>query len=149
MKQRSLKNTFVQPRFQLKLCLFYVVTGVLVLGLVSLLILGKLQEVQGLINNNPRIDFLTQSQINNLMMSCVQYALFGFMFYIVIAFTFALIMGHRIAGPLLAINAYITALKEGDYDYDRQLRPNDELKDTMSELKALKAALIARDATKV
>lgn len=141
-KKRSLKNIFVRPKFQLKLCLFYVVSGVATLGTVTLLTLNQLSQVQSLMNQNPRIDMLVQNEINDLMLSCVQYSLFGFMFYIVIAFTFALVMGHRIAGPQVAIMVYITALKEGNYDYDRNLRPNDELGDILETLKELKVTLI-------
>jgi H+/Cl- antiporter ClcA len=144
-KQRSLKNIFVRPKFQLRLCLFYVVTGVGILGVVTLLILNQLDQVQSLMNQNPRIDMFIQNQINDLMLSCVQYSLCGFMSYIVVAFTYALIMGHRIAGPQVAINDYITALIEGNYDYDRNLRPKDELEEILQTLKELKTMLITKE----
>ncbi|MFT4730703.1 MAG: signal transduction histidine kinase [Granulosicoccus sp.] len=141
-KQRSLKNIFVRPKFQLKLCLFYAVTGVTTLGAVTLFILNQMRQVQSLMNQNARIDMFIQNQINDLMLSCIQYSLFGFMFYVVIAFTFALVMGHRIAGPQVAIKDYINSLQERDYDNDRNLRTNDELADILQALKELKTTLI-------
>ena len=141
---RSLRNMLVLPRFQLKLCMFYAITGIIMLGGVSLLIYFRLSEVQMLLSESPRVDYLVEQQINEIVMSCIAYSLVAFMLYIVIAFVYALIMGHRIAGPQVAINAYIDQLGAGNFDYDRGLRPRDELKDVMTHLQRLKIALIAR-----
>jgi hypothetical protein len=55
----------------------------------------------------------------------------------------------RIDGPQIAIQAYIAALKEGNYDYQRNLRPHDELNDIMDALKDLRPTLMERDKTLV
>ena len=96
-------------------------------------------------NNNPVIDFRVQGQINDLMLQCVQVSLVGFGVFILFSFVFALVVSHRAAGPQVAIGAYIEALKQGHYDYQRNLRPNDGLNDIMDALKALALILKARD----
>ncbi len=96
-------------------------------------------------NDNPRLDLQVQLQMNDLMEQCFQVALLGFFIFIVLAFVFALVMGHRIAGPQVAIQAYIAALKEGNYDYQRSLRPRDELTEIMAALKDLNPVLKERD----
>lgn len=98
-----------------------------------------------MMNDSPVMDFQDQLQMNDMMVQCFQVALLGFAVFIIFSFVFALIMGHRIAGPQVAIKAYIAALKEGDYDYERSLRPRDELTEIMAALKDLKPALKARD----
>ncbi len=69
----------------------------------------------------------------------------GFLVFVLFSFFFALMMSHRIAGPQVAIKAYLVALKEGDYDYERYLRPNDELTEIMDAVIDLKLVLKERD----
>jgi len=143
--QRSLKNMFVQPKFQLRLSMYYLIVGTLIIAAVSLFISQRNAEVLVMMNDSPVMDFQDQLQMNDMMVQCFQVALLGFAVFIIFSFVFALIMGHRIAGPQVAIKAYIAALKEGDYDYERSLRPRDELTEIMAALKDLKPALKARD----
>ncbi len=138
---------FVQPKFQLKLSLCFLGIGGLILSIVGLLVTNKLGEAQELINDTPLMDFQTQSQVNDIMFVCVQYSLFGFLTFVLFSFFFALLVSHRIAGPQVAIQAYIAALKEGNYDYQRNLRPHDELNDIMDALKDLRPTLMERDKT--
>ncbi|MDG1204156.1 MAG: hypothetical protein P8N51_02165 [Pseudomonadales bacterium] len=143
--QRKLSNMFVQPKFQLKLSLIYMFVGGLILCAVGLVVLQITSGVEDLMNNNPIVDFRVQGQINDLMLQCVQTSLLGFGIFILFSFVFALVVSHRIAGPQVAISAYIEALKQGDYDYHRNLRPRDELNDIMDGLKALAPILKERD----
>jgi signal transduction histidine kinase len=136
---------FVRPKFQLKLSLYFLVVGTSIITPVSLFILHMNKTVVDLMNNNTRIDFHTQIQMNELMAQCFQVALLGFLVFIILSFVFALVMSHRIAGPQVAIQAYIAALKAGDYDYQRSLRPRDELTEIMAALKDLNPVLKARD----
>lgn len=144
-QQRKISNMLVQPKFQLKLSFVYMFVGGLILSVVGLVVLQITSSVEALMNNNPVIDFRVQGQINDLMLQCVQASLVGFCVFVLFSFVFALVVSHRVAGPQVAIGAYIEALKQGDYDYQRNLRPNDELNDIMDALKALAPILKARD----
>ncbi len=134
---RSIRHVFVRPRFQLRLMFIPAGIGISILATVTGLILSRLQEIQHLMNNNPRVDFLIQGQINDLMMSCLQYALFGFMLNIIVVFIYTLVLGHRVAGPQVAISRVIEALKQGNYQVPRTLRPKDELQEVMTGLDEL------------
>jgi len=136
---------FVQPKFQLKLSLYFLLVGTSIITPVALFIIHTNEKVVALMNDNPRLDLQVQLQMNDLMEQCFQVALLGFFIFIVLAFVFALVMGHRIAGPQVAIQAYIAALKEGNYDYQRSLRPRDELTEIMAALKDLNPVLKERD----
>lgn len=136
-KQRKLKNLLVTPRFQLKMSLYYVVTGLLFLGAFMAVAWHKLERVRDLMNDNPVMNFHVQTQVNDLMFQIIQFTLAGFVAYVIASTLFALIMSHRIAGPVVAIKAYIDQLKQGNYDYQRNLRPNDELNEIMDALKEL------------
>lgn len=143
-KQRSLKNMFVQPQFQLKLSLFYVVVGGVILAGVGFVVMTQMDEVNRLMNSGA-LTFQTQSRVNELMVGSLQYAFLGFAVFIVFSFGFALITSHRIAGPQVAIKAVINDIKQGVYDSKRELRPNDELQEVMQAVKELATVLKERE----
>jgi len=143
--KRSIRNLFVLPRFQLKLSLFYIVVGGLLISGTGVAILYKLSVVQELMNNSPMHNLEVQGQLNELMLQCIQISLLGFGVFIILSFLFALVSSHRIAGPQIAIKAYIDALKEGNYDYQRNLRATDELTEVMDALKELAPVLRERE----
>ena len=143
--QRSLKNIFTQPRFKLSLSMYFVIIGGAFLNVIALFTMYTNGKVLDLMNNNLRLDFHAQMQIHELTLESFQAVLLGFVIFIAFSFFFALMMSHRIAGPQVAIRAYIEALKDGNYDYERELRMKDELNDIMNALKELKPILEARD----
>tara|TARA_R110001592_G_scaffold274069_1_gene541020 strand:+ start:237 stop:695 length:459 start_codon:yes stop_codon:yes gene_type:complete len=148
-KQRSIKNMFVQPQFQLKLSLYYVVVGGIILSVVAAVVMAQLDEVNRLMNSGQALTFQSQVLINELMLQSLQYAFLGFGIFILFSFGFALITSHRIAGPQVAIKAVIEDMKVGDYESKRMLRPNDELQEVMISVKELAKILKARESGKV
>lgn len=143
--KRSLRNLFVQPGFQLKLSLFYFLVGGLILGGVGMSIRLKLAKVQALMNSSTELNLLVQNQVNELMLECIQYSLVGFGAFVLLSFVYSLMVSHRIAGPQVAILAYIAALKNRDYGFERDLRSHDELTGIMAALKDLKRSLVERE----
>lgn len=140
-KQRKLRNILVTPKFQLKLSLYYIASGLVIIGIMTGLIYDRLMKARELMNNSPMMSFEIQAQVNELMFEVVEISLFGFLGFIIFSFLFALVISHRIAGPVVAITAYIEQLKQGNYDYKRNLRPNDELTEIMDGLQELSAVL--------
>jgi signal transduction histidine kinase len=106
----------------------------------------KLMEVRALMNESVLTDFTTQSQINAIMFEIAQISLVGFVIFAITSFIFALMISHRIAGPIIAITAYVNELAKGNYDYGRKLRPNDELTLIMDALHDL--AVVLKDRSK-
>ena len=133
------------PRFQLRLSVWYMVVGGLLLGIVGLFVSQKIGSVQELMNNDSSLNLQVQGQVNQLMLECIQMAIVGFGLFVIFSFVFALVVGHRIAGPQMVIQQYIEALIEGNYDHERELRPSDELGGILQALKLLKAVLKERD----
>ena len=133
------------PRFQLRLSLWFMVVGGLLLGIVGLLVSQKIGSVQELMNNDSSLNLQVQGQVNQLMLECIQMAIVGFGLFVIFSFVFALVVGHRIAGPQMVIQQYIEALIEGNYDHQRELRPSDELGGILQALKLLQAVLKERD----
>lgn len=140
-KQRKLRNLLVTPKFQLKLSLYYIASGLVIIGVMVAFIYSKLMTVRGLMNNSPIMNFQVQTRVNELMFDIVQISLLGFAAFIIFSFVFALVVSHRIAGPVVAIRAYIAQLKAGNYEYKRYLRPYDELNEIMDDLHELAPVL--------
>lgn len=140
-KQRKLRNLLVTPKFQLKLSLYYIASGLVIIGVMVAFIYNKLMTVRELMNSSPIMDFQVQTRVNELMFDIVQISLLGFAAFIIFSFVFALVVSHRIAGPVVAIRSYIAQLKAGNYEYKRHLRPYDELKEIMDDLHELAPVL--------
>ncbi len=92
-------------------------------------------------NDSPMMSFQVQTQVNELMFEVMEISLVGFVAFVIFSFIFAIVISHRIAGPAVAIKAYIEELKAGNYDCQRHLRPHDELKEIMDGLHELSAVL--------
>lgn len=143
--QRKAKNLVLFPKFQVKWTLYYLVSGLSVFGAVAAFAFVKLGQVRDLINQNPEMSFAVQIKVNDAIFEVVQATLAGFVFYIIFASVFTLIMSHRIAGPVVAITAFIEQLKEGNYEYTRTLRKRDELNEVMDGLKELAVVMKQKD----
>jgi signal transduction histidine kinase len=139
--QRKLSNFLLTPKFQLKLTYYYIAFGVAVIVSTGTAVFFKMTAVRDIMNNNAAIDFSSQSRISELTFQMAQISLLGFVIFAMASFIFALMVSHRIAGPVLAINDYINEIKRGNYDYDRRLRPNDELTLIMDNLHELNDVL--------
>lgn len=141
MSNRKLSNFLFVPKFQLKLTFTYIAMGVGIIVATGGTVFYKMSAVRGIMNNSVATDFSAQSDITALMFQVAQISMLGFMAFSIISFIFALMISHRIAGPMLAINAFIDEMKKGNYDYGRKLRPNDELMPIMNNLHQLNATL--------
>ena len=62
----------------------------------------------------------------------------------VLIFIFAIVISHRIAGPIHRIKSVIRAIGEGNLDMPVYLRKNDELHDLADEINKLQESLKAR-----
>lgn len=101
----------------------------------------KMTVIRDIMNTSIVTDFGAQSKISEQMFFIAQISLVGFVAFAIASFIFALLVSHRIAGPVVAITAVIDELKKGNYNYGRKLRPNDELTLIMDNLHELKAVL--------
>ena len=138
---RKLSNFMLTPQFQLKLTFYYIGVGVAIIAATVAAVFLKFVQVRALMNESVLTDFTTQSQINAILFDIAGMTFIGFVAFAIASFIFALMISHRIAGPMAAIMAYIGELKKGNYSYDRNLRPIDELTIIMDALHELAPAL--------
>ena len=146
--RRKLSNFMLTPRFQLKLTFYFIVAGVAILVSTISMVYLKVMEIRAMMNNAVLTEFSSQSQVNTLMYDIAIISMVGFALFAAASFIFALMVSHRISGPVLAINTYIEDLKKGNYQSSRGLRANDELTTIMDSLHELGAILKEKSADK-
>jgi len=138
---RKISNFLLTPKFQLKLTYYYIGVGGAIIIATGATVFYKMTVIRDIMNTSIVTDFSAQSKISEQMFLIAQISLMGFVAFAVASFIFALLVSHRIAGPVVAITAFIDELKKGNYHYGRKLRPNDELTLIMDNLHQLKAVL--------
>jgi len=137
---RNLSNYLLTPKFQLKLTYYYIAIGA---GIILATLGGvfyKMALIQQIINAQV-VGMSNSDLVSEQVLQIALISLLGFVTFAMASFIFALMVSHRIAGPVVAITAYIDELKKGNLDYGRKLRPNDELTVIMDRLHALNAKL--------
>ena len=139
---RKISNFLLTARFQLKLAYYYIGVGVAIISATGATIFYKITAILDILNNSVVTDFVTQSKISEQMFLVAQISLVGSVTFAMASFIFALIVSHRIAGPVFAITDFIDQLKKGNYSYDRRLRAYDELTVIMDNLHELKTVLL-------
>lgn len=134
---RKVRNFLVRPQFQLKYMLYFWVSGLSIFGAYLAIIFVKLDELKFNIANSAAVDFELQNKMNATIFDLIIFALVALLLFSVVTFFYSIIITHRVAGPMLAIKAYIDELAKGNYDYNRNLRQYDELHPIMDSVKSL------------
>jgi nitrogen fixation/metabolism regulation signal transduction histidine kinase len=132
--QRSLKNFVLNPKMQFRMSIYFVAFGLAVLGIMLAAIFSQINQVHEIISLTQGIAVEQQLMIAHKLMGIVKVAMVFFLFILIAAAIYGVIVSHRIAGPMFAILAYIEELKKGNYSSTRELRPYDELIPIMESL---------------
>lgn len=135
--KRKLSNFLLTPRFQLKLTYYYIAVGLVIIVSTVSAVFYKMSQIRDVMNNSLATDFAAQSTITDFTFQIAQISMLGFVAFAIASFIFALMVSHRIAGPVVAITAFIDELIKGNFAYGRKLRPNDELTLIMDKLHEL------------
>jgi uncharacterized membrane protein YjgN (DUF898 family) len=139
--QRRFKNFVLNPKMQFRMSIYFVAFGLAVLGVMLAVIFLQINQVHELISMTPGLQVEEQILIGKKLFGVVKVAMVFFMFILVAAAVYGVIVSHRIAGPMFAILSYIEELKKGNFTAKRELRPYDELIPIMESLHDLAAKL--------
>jgi nitrogen fixation/metabolism regulation signal transduction histidine kinase len=138
--RRLYKNFFVKPKHQMAYPYYVICVGFAVFGTTAVLIQRKMTQIAELLNQGPD-SAVSYLQLTDLFADATRFAMFGFFGFVLFSCIYALVISHRVSGPMTAIIAFIEQLQKGNYDYRRELRRRDELKPILGALKNLAAAL--------
>lgn len=146
--KRKWYNLLVNPPFQLKVMFYFWVSGLAGMGLFTYLIFSKIELIRMEAIQADVVDFKLLEVLNQVIQDISFIIPVTLAIFTVIAFLYTVIITHRMAGPLVAIQAYIKDLINGNYDSQRSLRKYDEFKVVMDSLKELAEALKSRELSK-
>lgn len=135
--QRSIKNFVLNPRMQFRMSIYFIAFGLAVLGVMLAAIFSQINQVHEIVSVTQGISVEQQLIIGQKLLGIVKVAMIFFLFILVAAAIYGVIVSHRIAGPMFAIISYINELKKGNYAARRELRPSDELIPIMESLHEL------------
>jgi hypothetical protein len=135
--RRRFKNYLIKPRYQIKFAYHLMAAGCAMFGTTMILVMRKLAEIDALLHESQVVDALVRGQISDVYTDINQITLTGFFVYVAFTFIYAMVVSHRVSGPMVSIVAFIDELKKGNYSYKRNLRRRDELAPIMNGLQEL------------
>ncbi len=147
--RRQLKNFVNKSRYQLRYINWYITGAFMIMVTTVGLIHYRLQAVDGLLNADADAAGAGSAMgshvpIYDAFTDITTFALAGFVLFVIYACVLAVIINHRVAGPSIALVDCIEQMRNGNYDYNRRLRKNDELGHIHEALQDLNSALRRR-----
>ena len=143
--KRLWRNYLLNPQFQCKFSVYFIVSLLAVVGVMVALIFTRLQDVREIILQYYGEDTILQSHLDQTIFEITLISFSILIGFSAISFFYSLIITHRIAGPTLVICRFIEDLKKGDYEGNRRLRQYDELKPIMQGLNELASVLKSKE----
>ncbi len=145
--RRTLKSTIIEPFKQIKIGLYVIgicITFLLVIG--SLFLKAFTQQYAHVMEI---FDVVDSSGKWDLVLNDVFYSnaiMIGIVFILFIAIIFIVVfkMTHKIYGPLVSIERFITDITNGHYEKRVSIRAGDELKRLVSKLNIMAEELEKR-----
>lgn len=135
--KRRWRNYLLNPQFQLKFSVYFIVSVLAVVGVMVAFIFTRLQDLREVILQFYGEDTVLQAHMDGAIFEITMIGFLTLLGFSTISFFYSLIISHRIAGPTLVICRFIEDLKKGDYEGNRHLRHYDELKPIISGLNEL------------
>ena len=139
--RRSLSNVLVRPRYSVKFLTYFVFGGVFAIGGVVGFVYMRLMDIDQILNSSEAMGVGGHIPVYDAFTDVTTIAIAGLALFVIYACVIAIILSHRVAGPMTALIDHIEQLKRGNYDYERQLRKNDELHPLHDALRSLARSL--------
>lgn len=139
--KRKIKNYLINPDFQLKFVVYFIVSGVAVVGGMMAFIIRTMTHLRQELLRQKYTSEGLRALLNETTTEMIFIMGLTLVIFAGVAFVYSVIISHRIAGPVVAINAFINDLKKGNYESQRRLRDYDDLKSIMDNLYELAESL--------
>ncbi len=136
-QKRAARNFIVNWPLQSRIIYYFIAFSLGIVGLMMVFLNSHIITIHELVSNVPGMPMSAQLQIDVVLAKMLSTALGFLLIAVVGSLLYAVIISHRVAGPMFAIIKYIDSLKAGNYDDQRNLRPYDELKPIMDSLQDL------------
>lgn len=141
-RQRTVENYFKTAQLSRGYHLHVLIGGLAFITVLLIFTSRVLSEINQLIATLPDQQLSNALSERVLTVAIVSFA--SAFVFIVCTSIYVLMLGQRVGGPIVAICHYIRDIRGGKYDFNRELRKNDELGPIMVELRELARELAAR-----
>ncbi|MDG2278718.1 MAG: hypothetical protein P8L31_12220 [Pseudomonadales bacterium] len=151
---RRLSNILVRPKYTVNFVGYFIGGGLLTIAIVIGATYLHLLDIDQLLNSTQAMGVGGHIPIYDAFTNITTIAIAGLAFFVIYSCVIAIILGHRVAGPITALVDCIEQIKRGNFTYERNLRNNDELgpihdaiRDLARSLKQSSKASSASDST--
>lgn len=139
--RRSFSNALVRPKYSVGFLNYFVVSGIIAICVVIGFVYMRLMEIDRILNAPNAMAVGGHIPVYDAFTDVTTIAILGLALFVIYACVMAIILSHRVAGPMTALTQYIEEIKRGNYDFDRQLRKKDELHPIYGALRDLARSL--------
>ena len=140
--QRKAENYFKTARLSRGYHLHVLIGGLAFVAVLLIYTSRTLAEINQLIATLP--DRQLSGALSERVTTVAIVTFVSSFMFIIFTSIYVLVLGQRVGGPIVAICRYIRDIRAGTYDFNRQLRKNDELTPIMAELRDLARDLASR-----
>jgi sensor histidine kinase YesM len=141
---RKIKNYFIAPERQLRIAFLAVGIGLIFFfGFFGFQIWMFSAVISSLSPLIPESSNVAPMIADSLRWAWIVFIAGAVMFTFVVT-SIALIVSHRIYGPVYAIRKHLAAITAGEFNHRTHLRKNDEFKDVAQDLNKLSEILAAK-----
>ena len=138
---RRLKNFLIDPHYQLKYILYFTSLAVAIWGGAFAWLVFNVDSFFTWLTKSESANPDLLLQIHQLSDSIIWISLGTLFLFLILSSLLAILVTHRVAGPMVAINKVIEDMTDGNYNSTRPLRKYDELESIAENLKALQDKL--------
>lgn len=141
VNRRSLTNALVRPKYTVKFLNYFVIGGIAAIGAVIGFVYMRLMDIDRLLNSAQAMSVGGHIPVYDAFTDVTTIAIVGLTLFVIYACVIAILLSHRVAGPMTALIECIDQIKAGNYEFDRQLRKHDELQPLHDALRDLARSL--------
>ena len=145
--KRKLKNYLIHPSFQIKVAGYFVLALFAAYGLMILLFYNQFDAIRTTIAESSTTYLKLAEPLNEIFLTTIWLLTLSYLIFGLVTVFFAIVISHRVAGPMVAIHSLISDLKDGNYASRRTLRPYDDMKQIVDGLNELGESLEKRHKT--
>lgn len=139
--QRHLKNLLVRPRYNIEFVKYFILGGLATTFTVIGFIYLRLLDIDKALNSSDAMSVGGHIPVYDAFTDITTIAIAGLTFFVVYACVIALMIEHRVAGPMAVLVDSLEQIKRGNFNHQRELRKHDQLHPIQDAIRDLARAL--------
>lgn len=139
--RRHISNILVRPKYSVRFIHFFLVGGLATIGIVIGFVYMRLMDIDDLLNSAQAMGVGGHIPVYDAFTDVTTIAIAGLTLFVIYSCVIAILLSHRVAGPMTALIDCIDQIKKGNYRYERDLRRGDELRPIHDAIRDLARAL--------